>query len=63
MSSLWSRRQQEASIDIAAFKDLAGTSRKNAIPLLEHLDQIRVTRREGSRRVILPPPPAPDAAN
>lgn len=61
--SLWSRREREASIDIAAFKDLAGTSRKNAIPLLEHLDQIRVTRREGSRRVILPPPPAPDAAN
>jgi selenocysteine-specific elongation factor len=61
--SLWSRRTQDSSIDIAAFKDLAGTSRKNAIPLLEHLDQIRVTRREGSRRVILPPPPASDPAN
>jgi selenocysteine-specific elongation factor len=56
---LWSRHVTDASIDIAAFKELSGTSRKNAIPLLEYLDQIRVTRREGDRRLILPPP-APD---
>ena len=53
---LWSRLATDASIDIAAFKDLSGTSRKNAIPLLEYLDQVRVTRREGDRRRILPPP-------
>jgi selenocysteine-specific elongation factor len=53
---LWSRHAPNASIDIAAFKELSGTSRKNAIPLLEYLDQIRVTRREGDRRRILPPP-------
>jgi len=53
---LWARRAQSASIDIAEFKDLSRTSRKNAIPLLEHFDQTRVTRREGSLRVILPPP-------
>ncbi|HYV84506.1 MAG TPA: selenocysteine-specific translation elongation factor [Patescibacteria group bacterium] len=53
---LWSRGAAQDSIDIAAFKELSGTSRKNAIPLLEYLDQVRVTRREGDRRRILPPP-------
>jgi selenocysteine-specific elongation factor len=41
------------AIDVAAFKDLAGISRKYAIPLLEYLDRQRVTRREGDRRVVL----------
>jgi len=41
------------SIDVAAFKNLAGISRKYAIPLLEYLDRQRVTRREGDRRIIL----------
>jgi selenocysteine-specific elongation factor len=41
------------AIDVAAFKDLAGVSRKYAIPLLEYLDRERLTRREGDRRVIL----------
>jgi len=41
------------TIDVAAFKDLAGISRKYAIPLLEYLDRQRVTRREGDRRVVL----------
>jgi selenocysteine-specific elongation factor len=49
-------RATSATIDIGAFKDLSGTTRKNAIPLLEYLDQILVTRREGSVRRILPPP-------
>jgi selenocysteine-specific elongation factor len=43
----------KSSIDVAGFKDLAGISRKYAIPLLEHLDRERVTRREGNARVIL----------
>jgi selenocysteine-specific elongation factor len=43
----------ERSIDVAAFKDLAGISRKYAIPLLEYLDRRRVTRREGDRRIVL----------
>jgi selenocysteine-specific elongation factor len=58
---LWQQRARNPVIDISEFKDLSGTSRKNAIPLLEHFDQVRVTRREGNRRVILPPPVAPDA--
>jgi len=40
-------------IDVAAFKELTGVSRKYAIPLLEHFDRERVTRRAGDRRVIL----------
>jgi selenocysteine-specific elongation factor len=40
-------------IDVAAFKDLSGVSRKYAIPLLEYFDRERVTRRAGDRRLIL----------
>jgi selenocysteine-specific elongation factor len=53
---LWGQRATSPVIDISEFKELSGTSRKNAIPLLEHFDQIRVTRREGNKRLILPPP-------
>ncbi|HZE89079.1 MAG TPA: SelB C-terminal domain-containing protein, partial [Verrucomicrobiae bacterium] len=56
--SLWKLREERAVIDVAAFKELTGTSRKNAIPLLEHLDAERVTRRRGNDREILPPPGA-----
>jgi selenocysteine-specific elongation factor len=42
-----------STMDVAAFKDLAGVTRKNAIPLLEQLDAERVTRRVGNRREIL----------
>jgi selenocysteine-specific elongation factor len=47
------QQKSDRAIDVGAFKDLAGISRKYAIPLLEYLDQQRVTRREGERRVIL----------
>lgn len=40
-------------IDVPAFKELAGISRKYAIPLLEYFDRERVTRRAGDRRLIL----------
>jgi selenocysteine-specific elongation factor len=49
-----SEHQPDRLIDVATFKDLAGVSRKYAIPLLEHLDRERVTRRAGDKRVILP---------
>jgi selenocysteine-specific elongation factor len=48
-------RRQNETISIAAFKELSGTTRKNAIPLLEYLDAAHVTCRRGSERVILPP--------
>jgi selenocysteine-specific elongation factor len=48
-----SRREPERLIDVAAFKELSGVSRKYAIPLLEYFDRERVTRRAGDKRVIL----------
>ncbi len=41
------------AIDVAAFKARYGVSRKYAIPLLEWLDRVRVTRRVGNSRVVL----------
>ncbi len=40
-------------LQIGAFKDMTGVTRKYAIPLLEFLDRERVTRRVGDERVIL----------
>lgn len=40
-------------IDVPTFKDLIGVTRKYAIPLLEYLDQQRVTRRVGDERIIV----------
>lgn len=40
-------------IDVPRFKDIAGLSRKYAIPLLEYFDREKVTRRSGDKRVIL----------
>jgi len=42
-----------ATVDVKAFKDAYGISRKFAIPLLEYLDRERVTRRAGDVRVVL----------
>ena len=41
------------TIDVAAFKDLGGLSRKYAIPLLEYFDREKITRRAGDKRVVL----------
>ena len=40
-------------IEVGAFKELTGLSRKYVIPLLEYLDRERVTRRAGNDRVVL----------
>jgi selenocysteine-specific elongation factor len=40
-------------IEVAAFKELTGLSRKYVIPLLEYLDREKVTRRSGNDRVAL----------
>lgn len=40
-------------IDVANFKDIAGISRKYAIPLLEFFDREKITRRAGDKRLIL----------
>jgi selenocysteine-specific elongation factor len=38
---------------VPEFKDWTGVSRKYAIPLLEHLDRERITRRDGDLRTVL----------
>jgi selenocysteine-specific elongation factor len=48
-----SAHEPERLIDVAAFKDLAGVSRKYAIPLLEYFDREQLTRRAGDKRLIL----------
>jgi selenocysteine-specific elongation factor len=49
------RRQKNKgeAIDVAFFKQLAGVTRKHAIPLLEWLDREKVTRRVGKDRIVL----------
>ncbi len=43
----------QAGVDVPAFKERYGITRKYAIPLLEYLDRERVTRRVGNSRVVL----------
>ncbi|MGH9862868.1 MAG: selenocysteine-specific translation elongation factor [Candidatus Acidiferrales bacterium] len=47
------KQQKGERLSVPAFKELTGVSRKYAIPLLEHLDRQRLTRRVGDERVIL----------
>jgi selenocysteine-specific elongation factor len=47
------RKQQSPRMNVAAFKEMTGVSRKYAIPLLEHLDRLRLTRRVGDERIIV----------
>ncbi|NIM00062.1 MAG: selenocysteine-specific translation elongation factor [Acidobacteria bacterium] len=52
---LWEFAEQSRMIDVGAFKELTGLTRKHAIPLLEHFDAENTTRRVGNKREILPP--------
>jgi selenocysteine-specific elongation factor len=47
------KKSKGEHIGVPAFKELAGITRKYAIPLLEYLDRQRLTRRAGDERVIL----------
>ena len=49
------QHEPDRLIDVPTFKDLAGVSRKYAIPLLEFFDREQVTRRAGDKRLILKP--------
>ena len=42
------------SITVAELRDLLATSRRYAVPLLEHLDAKRITRRAGDKRILGP---------
>jgi selenocysteine-specific elongation factor len=44
--------RSEGSITVAQVRDMFGTSRKYALPLMEHLDERRLTRRVGDQRVL-----------
>ncbi|GAB4367766.1 MAG: selenocysteine-specific translation elongation factor [Acidobacteriota bacterium] len=57
MRRIVERLEREAAdgrtaLDVGRFKELFGLSRKYAIPLLERLDDLGVTRRAGNARVI-----------
>jgi selenocysteine-specific elongation factor len=47
------QKAKTPKIDVGTFKDLLGVTRKYAIPLLEYLDQQRITRRVGDERIIV----------
>jgi len=47
--------KEKKEIGPADVKDLLGVSRKYAIPLMEYLDSLRVTVRQGERRVLRSP--------
>ncbi|MDA8200492.1 MAG: selenocysteine-specific translation elongation factor [Thermaerobacter sp.] len=44
---------REGPLGTAALRDVLGTTRKYAVPLLERMDEARVTRREGDVRVLV----------
>ncbi len=46
-------RAPDRFVDVAAFKELSGVTRKYAIPLLEFFDRERVTRRAGDKRLVM----------
>jgi selenocysteine-specific elongation factor len=43
--------RKNATLSMGTFKELTQVSRKYAVPLLEHLDRLGITRREGDERV------------
>jgi selenocysteine-specific elongation factor len=45
-------QNRDGNITVGAFRDDLGISRKYAVPLLEHFDALRVTRRDGDVRVL-----------
>jgi selenocysteine-specific elongation factor len=42
---------EHGAIDTATYKQLTGTSRRTTVPLMELLDELHVTRRDGDQRV------------
>jgi len=44
--------EKEGKINVATVRDLFGTSRKYALPLLEHFDAIGLTQRVGDDRIV-----------
>ncbi|HEY1354449.1 MAG TPA: selenocysteine-specific translation elongation factor [Ktedonobacteraceae bacterium] len=44
--------REHGTITVAQARDLLGTTRKYILPLLEHLDERRITRRQGDQRLL-----------
>ncbi|MCR3955426.1 MAG: selenocysteine-specific translation elongation factor [Gudongella sp.] len=45
--------EEFGGVSVAEYRDLLNTNRKNAIGLLEYFDQIKITRRDGEKRVLV----------
>jgi selenocysteine-specific elongation factor len=60
-AATWDRLQEQVvdhlrangKVTVAEVRDMQGTSRKYALAVLEHLDDLKVTRRQGDERVLL----------
>lgn len=52
VAKLRNSANNDPTIDVAKFKEIAGVSRKYAIPLLEYFDGEKITIRTGDKRVI-----------
>ena len=60
-TATWDRLQAQVidhlrangKVTVAEVRDMQGTSRKYALAVLEHLDDLKVTRRQGDERVLL----------
>ncbi len=46
-------KQLAPKFTVAQFRDATGSSRKYAVPILEYLDEIKITRRSGDERLVL----------
>lgn len=46
-------KQLAPKFTVAQFRDATGSSRKFAIPILEYLDEIKITRRSGDERLVI----------
>ena len=51
LSRVRTHLREHGSIDVQALKQLAGLSRKFAVPMLEHLDELQITLRQGDTRI------------
>ena len=45
--------KEKGSIAVSDVRELFGTSRKYVLPLLQSMDERRITRRDGDERVLL----------
>jgi selenocysteine-specific elongation factor len=50
---LINRIEGHGGISVAEYRDLLNTNRKNAIGLLEYFDQLKITKRDGEKRVLV----------